>query len=315
MRKFIIDTDTGSDDAVAIMLGLLSDEVEVVGMTTVCGNVSLQLATQNALMTKEICSSSANVYKGVSKPLFKERAETESVHGKDGMGDMDLIHPKTKASEIHAVDFILDTVKNNPNEIEIIAIGPVSNIALAILKDAQTMRKVKRIYSMGTAGFGHGNATAVAEFNVFIDAESYKIMLDSKIPITIIGFDLCLGDSALNKEELETLKNSGEIGKFVSNCTSQLLQYNLKRNNKYQVDLPDAVAIAVALWDDIVLQKAECNCYCCITEKATYGQVIIADSNIKYEAADTDYDNINATVIKEIDTKLFKEKMLALLCK
>ncbi len=231
MRRFIIDSDTASDDAVAIMLGLLNDDIQVLGITTLCGNISLEKATQNALMTKEICGSTAEVYSGVAKPLFRERAQTACVHGSDGMGDMDLIHPTTSAAEKHAVDFILDTVKNNPHEIEIAALGPASNIALAILKEPETMKKVKKIWSMGTSGFGHGNATPVAEFNVYIDAESYKIMLDSKIPITIIGFDLCLGDSALNKTELDYLSKTSKIGKYAVDCTAKLLEYNLSKPN------------------------------------------------------------------------------------
>ncbi len=316
MRKFIIDTDTASDDAVAVMIGLLSEDVQVVGITTLCGNISLDMATQNVLMTREICGDSTEVYPGVSKPIFREKVETVSVHGKDGMGDKDLIHPTTSANSKHAVDFILETVRAYPDEVEIVALGPASNIALAILRDPQTMRRVKKIWSMGTSGFGAGNATPVAEFNVYIDAESYKIMLDSGIPITIIGFDLCLGESALGKEELSMLSSANNVGKFVVDCTSELLKYNLsKPNGKHVVDLPDAVAMGVALWDEIVLETAKCNCYCCTTEAATYGQVIFADSNITYEAVGMDYDKINAEVVRKIDAKLFKEKLVSLLIK
>ncbi len=315
MRKLIIDSDTASDDSVAIMLGLLSKNVEVLGITTVCGNIPLSMATQNALMTKEICSSLVKVYPGMEKPMFKERVETACVHGADGMGEKDLIHPKTIAEEKHGVDFILDAVRSNPNEIELVVLGPATNIALAILREPETMKKVKRIWSMGTSGFGHGNATPVAEFNVYIDAESYKIMLESEIPITIIGFDLCLGDSALNKEDLTILENSGKAGKFITDCTSKLLEYNLNRvGGHHVVDLPDAVAIGVALWDDIVISSAQCNCYCCTTEAATYGQVIFADTSIAYEAVGMDYSRVHATVIKEIDAKLFKKKLIDTVC-
>ncbi len=315
MRKFIIDSDTASDDAVATIIGLLSDEIDVLGITTLCGNIPLETATANALATKELCGSDIGVYPGATKPLSKERVETACVHGSDGMGDVGLIHPTTSASEQHAVDFLLETIKNNPDEVEIIALGPATNVAVAILRDPEMMKKVKKIWSMGTGGFGHGNATPVAEFNVYIDAESYKIMLDSGIPITIIGFDLCLGDSALNKADLEKLSDGGEIGKFVVGCTTALLNYNLSKHGKHQVDLPDAVAIGVAIWEDIILEQTECNCYCCIGEPATYGQVIIADSSTSYEAQNMDYSKINATVIKKINPALFKEKMISLLCR
>ncbi|MEK4068912.1 nucleoside hydrolase [Peribacillus sp. FSL R5-0717] len=110
------------------------------------------------------------------------------------MGDDDLIHPTINPEPGHAVDVILDLVEKNPGEIEIVTIGPVTNIALAILKAPETMNKVKRIYTMGTAGFGAGNTTPVAEFNVYVDAEAYSIIMKSGIPISIIGFDICLGE-------------------------------------------------------------------------------------------------------------------------
>ncbi len=312
MRKFIIDTDTGSDDAVALMMALLCDDVEVLGITTVCGNVPLNLATKNALMTAEICNSDIQIFEGASKPLFRDLVTAVNVHGNDGMGDCNLINPTKKQSTGHAVDFILETIKSNPNQIEIIALGPVTNIALAILKEPETMKKIKRIWSMGTGGFGPGNTTPVAEFNVYVDAESYSILLNSKIPLTIIGFDLCLGDSALQKEDMEYLKSKGAIGKFAVDCNLGLLNYNFKKSGGYFVDLPDAVAMGVALWDDIVLEKKETYCYCCTKEEPSYGQVIIFDRNVVL-AIDTNIPTDNATVIKSIDRQLFKQRMIEVL--
>ena len=128
-----------------------------------------------------------------------------SVFGEDGMGDADLIHPKGKAEEEDAVDFILDTIKEDPGEVEIIALGPATNIARAIDKDPETMQDVKMIWSMGTAGLGVGNASPVAEFNVYADAPAYKVMLDSGLPITIIGLDMCGGEAMWTDEQFEEL--------------------------------------------------------------------------------------------------------------
>lgn len=314
MRKFLIDTDTGSDDAVALMMALLSEDVEILGITTVCGNVPLDLATKNALMTTEICNSSVQIFEGASKPLFRDLVTAVNVHGNDGMGDCNLINPTKKKTTKHAVDFILEAIKSNPHQIEIVALGPVTNIALAILKEPETMKKVKRIWSMGTSGFGPGNTTPVAEFNVYVDAESYSILLNSKIPLTIIGFDLCIGESALQREDMEYLKSKGSIGKFAVDCNLALLNYNLKRSGEYIIDLPDAVAMGVALWDDIVLDKKEVYCYCCTKEEAAYGQVIIYDRN-DVLAIDLDIPGNNATVIKSIDTQLFKQRMIKVLSK
>ncbi len=313
MRKYIIDTDTGSDDAVALMMALLSDGVELVGITTVCGNAPLECSTRNALMTVEVCGKRVPVYEGLAKPIMREPVTAVNVHGNDGMGDLDLIHPSALPQRMHAVDFILETIQSSPDEIEIVAIGPVCNLAAAIIKDAATMKRVKRIWSMGTSGFGAGNTTPVAEFNVYADAESYAILLQSGIPITIIGFDLCLGPAALNKTDVETWRSHSSVSRFAVECNTELLNYNLKRSGEYMIDLPDAVAMGVALWDDIVLDSVSAYCYCCTTEPHTYGQVIIYNRN-DVLAIEQITPSDNATVIRSIDHALFKERMNALIC-
>ncbi len=309
MRKIIIDTDTASDDAAALMLAIEAETVDVLGITTLGGNIELSKATANALMTLEICENVVPVYEGASKPLFRKLEMADGIHGKDGMGDKNLIHPVTYAEKKNAVDFILETVANNPGEVEIIALGPATNIALAILRDSETMKKVKHIFSMGTGGFGPGNATPVAEFNVYVDAEAYKTMLDSGIPITIIGFDLCLGPAALNKTDLDRLKSSGKCGKFVADCTSALVSYNIRNHGEAFADLPDAVAMGIALWDDLIIEEVPAYCYCCTHEEETYGQVIVYDKRYTYSVSKP-IPEANSTVIKSINHALFKERLL-----
>ena len=315
MRRIIIDTDCGSDDAVAIMMALKSNEVYVEAITTVCGNVPLEQATKNALMTIEVSNAQRPpVFAGASKPLMRELITAVNVHGEDGMGDLNLIHPTLTAEKEHAVDAILKIVEHYPNEIEIVTIGPVTNIALAIMKDPITMKKVKHIYSMGTAGFGRGNTTPVAEFNVYVDAEAYDIMLRANIPMTIIGFDVCLGEAALNKNDMDILLESGkEEAFFAVKCNRSLLEYNLKRSSEHIVDLPDAVAMGVLLWPEIVSDSAECFCKVCIIDPCSYGQVIVDDGSVL--AISDGFINYatNATVCKSINNRAFKSKMFNLL--
>ncbi len=312
MRKFIIDTDTGSDDAVALMLAAYSKDIEILGITTVCGNVPQELATKNALMTMEVCGrDDIPVYPGAYRPIFRELATATSVHGDDGMGDCDLIHPTYKAEDTHAVEFILETVKKHPGEIEIVTLGPVTNIALCIMKDPITMSKVKHIYSMATGGFGPGNTTSVAEFNVYADADSFHVFLESGIPITIIGFDLCLGPAALNMDEMNDLKQRNKVAKFAIECNRILLEYNVKRGTGQIVDLPDAVAMAVALWDDTVIEKVHRYCYCCHKEEPSYGQVVIHADMLVLK--DEVVPPANAFVVKEFDHALYKKRLIDIL--
>lgn len=317
MRRLIIDTDCGSDDAVAIIMALKCKEVCVSAITTVCGNVPLEQATLNTLMTLEICNKQQiPVYQGARKPMHRDLVTATNVHGQDGMGDSNLISPTISPQNEHAVDAIIQLVKSFPNEIEIVSIGPVTNIALAILKEPSVMEQVKHIYTMGTAGFGHGNTTPVAEFNVYVDAEAYNVMLNSKIPLTIVGFDICLGNAALNKADISKLLDSGsEVSEFVVKCNKSLLEYNIRNTNQHIIDLPDAIAMGVALWEDIIIESLECYCYTCIHEIPAYGQVIIDDGNLLEVSDGFNKHNSNATVCKSINSKLLKTRLFDLISK
>lgn len=318
MRKIIIDTDTGADDAVALIMALKSKEVKVEAITTVAGNVPLELATKNALMCIEVAGGQTPpLYVGAAKPLFRNLVNSFGVHGADGMGDQDLIHPTLTPNNGHAVDAILNIIENNPGEIELVTIGPATNIALAILKAPETMKKVKHIYSMGTSGFGPGNTTPVAEFNVYVDADAYSIMLKSGIPLTIIGFDLCGGEAAFNKSELDFIAASDSPqASFISKCTNNLLKYNLKLTGDHIVDLADAVAMGVVLWgDEIVTESKECYCYTCTQEEAAYGQVILHDGS-EYCIPDSFWKYTpNATVIKGLNNEVYKQKLIDIIIK
>lgn len=310
MRKWIIDTDTGGDDAAALMIAAASPDIEILGVTTVCGNVPLAQATQNALMALETAGAAVPVYCGAAQPLMRAPHNSVGVYGADGMGDCGLIHPAGHPQPMHAVDFIRHAVAQYPDEIEIIALAPATNIALAIMQDRETMRHVKHIWSMGTGGFGPGNATPVAEFNVYIDADAYAVMLDSGIPITIAGFDLCVGSAAFRPDELERMRATPQ-GRFLTDATRKLRAYNERRNGVSCVDLPDAVALTAALMPDLIQAQTDCFCCCCKTEEATYGQVIMYETGMEYEGTGV-IARRNAAVIRQIDSDRFKRYFMHL---
>ena len=314
MRKFIIDTDTASDDAAAIMIAAMEPDVEILGVTVVAGNVSVEQAALNALATLEVCKCDAPVYLGQYRPLFKERKETISVHGADGMGDCGLINPVGRPADGRAVEFILDQVARYPGEVEIAVLGPATNVALAVLTDREVMKKVKHIWSMGTPGFGSGNATPVSEFNVFIDAEAYALMLDAGVPITIAGFDLCTAEIGFDETELLALANGNEIGRFLVKATSQLAKFNERARGIHVADLPDAIAMAAALWPDFVKSSVKCHCSCVTAEGSTYGQVIFYQDGRIYESMPTIGGN-NAEVITAVDEKIFTKRFMTALLK
>ena len=256
-HKVIIDTDTGSDDAAGLILAATSDRLDILGITVLYGNVPLDDAAKNALMALEICDNEAPVYIGAEKPLTKEREEMISVHGADGMGDQDLVHPKRSAEDGDAVDFILDTVKADPGEVEIIALGPLTNIALAVQKDPDTMKLCKRIWAMGTTGFGAGNATPVAEFNVYSDAEAYDVVLRAELPMTVIGLDMMGSEETrLTADDLSEMAQGNEKGVYMSKAFTKLFAFY--QSSGQNMMLPDPLAVACLIWPDIVLDTTTC---------------------------------------------------------
>ena len=282
-NKVIIDSDTAGDDAAALILAAKSETVEILGVTVVAGNVSLEQGAQNALAALELVNCPVPVYLGASAPLSGEEKECFSVYGADGMGDAGLIHPKGRAEEKNAVDFILETVAGNPGEIELVVLGPVTNVALAIRKDRETMRKVKRIWSMGTAGFGPGNATPVAEFNVYKDAPAYKMMLELGVPVTVIGLDMADEPTWIGEEKLRRMGEGSGPQRFLAAAMGKLLAFK-KGNGVAAVDLPDAVAMACLAWPDFVEETTLCSGSCLTEPTEAYGMVIFYKDGFIYDS-------------------------------
>lgn len=308
-HRIIIDTDTAGDDAAALMLAAKAQTVKIEGITVVGGNVSVEQAAKNALMTLEVAGCNVPVYIGSQKFLLPAIKETACIFGKDGMGDNDLIHPTKKAESRDAVDFILDTIRQYPGEIEIIVLGPATNIARAIIKDPLTMCMVKRIWTMGTAGFGHGNATPVAEFNVYKDVLAYKILLDSGIPLTIIGLDNITTQSFFYKRNLETLQKGSESQRFVGMALTGIYDFYSKQNETDAALVPDAIAMAAFLWPDIVEEKFNCRGVAITEKNSCYGQVIFYKEGYSYDTGKK-YKEFKHTVITKMDSKKIVEKYI-----
>ena len=284
-RKMIIDTDTGGDDALAILMAARCPDVEILGVTVAAGNVPLPQALKNALMSLEVAGCDAPVFPGAEASLSGAKTECFSVYGTDGMGDKDLIHPTRTAEEKSAVDFLLDTIRAYPDEVEIVALAPVTNIALAIQKEPETMKHVKKIWSMASAGLGPGNATPVAEFNVYKDAEAYDVLLRSGIPVTVIGLDLCEEEETLiSAEELSEMEKGSALQKFAALAFSKLLDFRREGNGQNNVDACDAIAMAHALDFTFTTKALLCNASCITLPCEAYGQVIFYRSDRAYDS-------------------------------
>jgi purine nucleosidase len=259
LRKIIIDTDTATDDAIAIIMALKYNDFDVKAITTVAGNVDLEQATQNALYTVELCNKNIPVYKGSAEPLKRKLETSKFFHGKDGLGDTGPYIPKLKEQKENAINKIISIINSNPNEIEIIAIGPLTNIAKVFKKDPSTINKLKSLYIMGGIGEGKGNITHHAEFNFWVDPDAADVVLNSNIKVHLIAWDTTQIYGYINKENFEELeKINSSLSQFSIDIQQKALQYYKIKYNEYKVDLADPLAMAAFIDSKIVTEYKNC---------------------------------------------------------
>ena len=192
-RKIIIDTDPGQDDAIAILLALASpDELDVLGLVAVAGNVGLAQNAKNALKVVELSGRTGiPVHAGAARPLIRPLVTAEHVHGQTGLDGPDLPEPALALQPTHGVDFIIETVRREPaGTVTLCALGPLTNLALALAKAPDIAARIAEIVLMGGAYFEVGNITPAAEFNIYVDPEAAAAVLASGVPITIMPLDV-----------------------------------------------------------------------------------------------------------------------------
>ena len=191
-RSIIIDTDPGQDDALAILLALGSPEVEVIGITAVAGNVPLALTSRNARVICELADrTDIAVCAGADRPLVRPLVTAEHVHGKSGLDGADLPEPTMPLSPRHGVDFIVETLMTRPSgTITLCPLGPLTNIAMALIREPRIAPRIKEIVLMGGGCFEGGNITPAAEFNIFVDPHAAKVVFGSGVPITMMSLDV-----------------------------------------------------------------------------------------------------------------------------
>lgn len=267
-QKLIIDTDCGSDDAMAIAMALGDERYDVLFFTICAGNVSAEQAATNTLTTIEITNRyEPPVYMGAALPLIRELVCAHETHGEDGMGDIGLVPKRLKVSPGNGIMKMLETLENEPEKtVEIVALGPLTNLALAIRTAPETMQRVKRISIMGSAGLGTGNVSPAAEFNIWQDPEAAKIVLEAGLPILLVGWDACLEESMLTESEIEKLRASGPVGKFAIDCNRVLMEMNKERFGSPCLDMADPAAMAAALCPECI---EACDDYYCAVDTST----------------------------------------------
>lgn len=246
-RVFLIDTDTASDDAVALIMALRAPDVHVEAITVVSGNVPAEQGTRNALYTAELCGSNVPVYSGAVRPLMREPQYAHWFHGKDGLGDQGYPPPRRKAEAKHAVPAIIETVSANPG-VTLVTLGPLTNIALALAEWPALVNSVSRCVIMGGNPCTEGNVTPAAEYNMWVDPEAAKTVLHSGLPIELVGWHLCRGDANLLGADIEHVRNLGtDLARFTIDCNRAAMEANRVQTGELGIPLPDPTAMAIAL--------------------------------------------------------------------
>ncbi|MFN3145798.1 MAG: nucleoside hydrolase [Paracoccaceae bacterium] len=251
-QKIIIDTDPGQDDAVAILLALASPELDVLGITTVAGNVPLPLTTRNALQVCELAGRPVPVHAGCDRPLKRHLVTAEHVHGKTGLDGIALPDPSTGPAPGHAVDFLIDTLRAEPpRSVTLCPLGPLTNIATALRDAPEIADRVARIVLMGGAYFEVGNITPAAEFNIYVDPEAAEIVFRSGIDITALPLDVT-HKTLMTAPRVAAFRDMGtRAGEAVASWTDFFERFDKEKYGSDGAPLHDPTVIGYLLRPDL----------------------------------------------------------------
>jgi len=303
-KPVIIDCDTGTDDAIAIIAALYSPELDVRAFTTVAGNVELQYTSQNTLNLVRYLGFDIPVSVGAEKPILRPGIihTGNKTHGDTGLGTVSLPAADAEFDQRNAVELIYEEAVRWGGELELIPVGPLTNIAHAVMVYPQLKDLVRRITFMGGSMIG-GNVTTTSEFNIWSDPEAARIVLASGIPLTMVGLDVTTR-AVLNREDEEAIRS---IGSDAAVFSADILEFMFKRNKKGGEDalMHDALAVGVCINPLLVTQKeyfVDCEC----EGKYTSGHTFVAVTNIFKGKP-------NCSVAETLDLAAFKKWLIGAL--
>ena len=303
-RKIIIDCDPGIDDALAIFMALASDRLEVLGITTVAGNVNLNHVTRNALGLVSLIGKQIPVCRGASGPFLSSRKEGGHVHGENGIGDVSLPEPSFGEDPRRAMEFIREMADACDGELEMVTIGPLTNMAAALAAYPDLPKKVKRIIMMGGAA-GFGNVTPAAEFNIYADPHAAAAVFQSGIPIDMYGLDVT-NRALITEDEIADLRATGK--KIPILCCDMLRSYaDFYESVGFSgLALHDPFVLACAI-DESLAEFKECHVVVETQGVLTRGKTVTDIFGVTGKTP-------NTRVAVELDRERFVALMSELLC-
>src|SRR5215216_4301419 len=245
-KKIIFDTDPGIDDACAILLALASPELSIQGLTVVHGNCSLAQATQNAISILELAHAGhIPVAKGCELPLVQPSFLAPETHGDTGLGYAKLPEPRARPVIQHGIDFLIEQILSSPGEITLVAIGPLTNVALAIRQEPRIVEAVRELIIMGGAIRYEGNTTALAEFNTYVDPHAAQIVYHAGIPITLVPLDVTY-QCILTPNDVQKMRQvDSPITTFVEDATRFYMEFHDEYQSIQGCVINDPLALAL----------------------------------------------------------------------
>jgi purine nucleosidase len=256
-RVVLIDTDTASDDAVALIMALRSPRIEVAAITVVAGNVPVEQATRNALFTVELCRAEVPVYAGAAKPLTRDLELATWFHGMDGLGDLGYAPTRRAAEPLHAVDAMIATVLQHPG-IEVITLGPLTNLALALAREPRIVANINRCVVMGGAPCCEGNVTPAAEFNLWVDPDAARAVMLSGLPVELVGWQLSRHEAVLHQQDIDAiLALATPLAEFAIHSNGHARAAFFAQTGEHGIALPDPIAMALLLEPELALEASE----------------------------------------------------------
>jgi purine nucleosidase len=246
--SMVIDTDTASDDAVALIIAAAAKHVSIRAVTTVAGNVPVAASTRNALITLETAGhGNVPVYQGLGEPLTRPLETAQDVHGEDGMGDIGLADPSGRAQVESAIDALGRIARDEPGEHMLVTLGPLTNIAAALRREPDLLTRFTHVVSMGGAFDGVGNCNAVGEFNIWADPEAAQIFFDAPGHKMMVGWEIARLHSVMSPAQQQQLANAGPLGKFAVDINVTAERFDREHNGLGGYALADPIAMAVAV--------------------------------------------------------------------
>lgn len=259
MAPFILDTDTAQDDCIAILVSLLDPEADLRAITMVAGNVGFDRQVHNAHLTLNVLGrlGSVPIHLGCRRPLVVPWVSAENVHG-DGSGGLEMDFEGTTTHEEHAVDALIRLTAEAPGEVSIVAIGPLTNIATAVVKDPRFVENVKSLVIMGGSNNGRGNITAAAEFNFYVDPHAAKVVLEAGFrDVTIVPWaPLTLNDAVFSREQLAAIETIGTpLSDFFLRVCTPTLAFD-EGVGIPGTTHPDSLSVGVLLHPELVVESS-----------------------------------------------------------